>query len=161
MRDLRTGTLVWIAGSATVASLAASSLLFLARDDDAAPSPPNPVPSAAGSTNVTPLEATQLQPFRVDVDLRQRASTGALTLSLPRRRLHAAIVLPESSGPGDYEIQLVDSSGQPRASVVGQAVFRSGLPTLQITLDLSSVPRASMCFPFVGQAKPGGHLRQK
>jgi hypothetical protein len=59
---------------------------------------------------------------------------------LPPRRLHLTVVLPEGGEAEQYEIQVLDSQKQSRASTTGRADLRNNVMTIQTTLDLSSVP---------------------
>jgi hypothetical protein len=60
-------------------------------------------------------------------------------LELARKRLHATILLPDGSEPGEYELQVVDSRRHPWASARSRAEIRDSIATLRTTLDLISL----------------------
>jgi hypothetical protein len=62
-----------------------------------------------------------------------------LTLAAARHRL--TVLLPVGAEPGPYDVQLLDSSQQSKASTSGEARIRDYVTTLDAQLDVSSVPR--------------------
>jgi hypothetical protein len=85
------------------------------------------------------------QPVRVDVDLRHHAATRQ-SISLPPRRLHLALLLPDGAAPDHYEIQLLDKERKPTASTSGRAAVRDDRVILQTTLDLRSLAAGTYQF---------------
>ena len=62
-----------------------------------------------------------------------------LTLTAARHRL--TVLLPVGAEPGPYDVQLLDSSQQSKASTSGEARILNYVTTLDAQLDASSVPR--------------------
>jgi hypothetical protein len=144
MRDQLAKRLKW---AAVVAAVVVISGLFWF-------SPPalkNAAPPIEDARPVKPVEQIArgeltTKPLRIDADLREYGTNRRETksqrqpLALPRRRLYVTVSLPSGFGPGPYEIQVVDPERRQRASASGLAAFRDGSTTLQITLDLTSLP---------------------
>lgn len=58
---------------------------------------------------------------------------------LARGRLRVTILLPVGSEPGQYDVQLLDSSLRSRASATGQAAIKEFVTTLHASIDLQPV----------------------
>ena len=69
----------------------------------------------------------------------QSEKQAPLTLAAARHRL--TVLLPVGAEPGSYDVQLLDSSQQSKASTSGEARIRDYVTTLDAQLDASSVPR--------------------
>jgi hypothetical protein len=94
-------------------------------------------------TRETPGTTAEL---RTELDLRKYAVVRSQEkaeerppVSLPRGRLSATILLPVGSEPGPYEVQVLDSNLQSKASATGEAEIRDFVTTLRATIDLGSV----------------------
>ena len=72
----------------------------------------------------------------------ERAKDSA-ALTLARGRLNATILLPVGAEPGDYEVQLLDSTLQSRSTSRGTAAIVDYVTTLQTTLDTSALAPGS------------------
>jgi hypothetical protein len=81
--------------------------------------------------------------IQMELDLRTYKATDSAArvpeLMLTRKRLHATILLPDGSEPGQYELQLEDSRQHPWASARSRVKIRDSIATLRTSLDLSSL----------------------
>lgn len=90
---------------------------------------------------------SQEQPTQLVLDLRMRGETrsdqpGADTpLRMPRTSLSLSIYLPVGSEEGDYDVALVNSSGQVLRNAAGQAGFRDFVAVLPFRIDLAGLPQ--------------------
>jgi hypothetical protein len=129
--------------------LVVAGLWFSARSSSKPSEDPRATTSAAVPSGQAPIQDAlgdpTVQPVRVDVDLRQHASTRQ-AISLPRRRLHLALLLPDGSAPDHYEIQVLDQERKPTASASGRASVRDDRVLLQTTLDLRPLPSGTYEF---------------
>jgi len=84
--------------------------------------------------------------IQAQVDLRPYAQTRSdapderQPLALPRGRLMLNVILPMGFDPGTYDVQLLDSSLNSRASSTGSATTENFVTTLRTTLDIGAVP---------------------
>jgi hypothetical protein len=125
----------WLGAVAAVVLLAAAGAWFgVFNRQRPAPQP---------QTREIPATAAEL---RTELDLRKYAVVRSQEkaderppVSLPRGRLTATILLPVGSDPGPYEVQVLDSNLQSKASSTGNAEIRDFVTTLRATIDLGSV----------------------
>jgi hypothetical protein len=80
---------------------------------------------------------------RIEVDLRPYAVTrsnseppSAKPLVFPQSMLRATVILPVGSEPGEYELQLLDTTRQRRVSSTSAARLQDYRTTFEVTLDL-------------------------
>ena len=144
MRDHLASGLKWPAIVAAVALIAGVLWLSLFALKNAA-APSQDAREVKAVDQIAPVQPTA-QALRIDLDLREYVPSGKETksqrrpLALPRRRLYVTIALPSGVGSGTYDIQVLDAERRSRASASGLVAFRDGSPTLQTTLDLTSLP---------------------
>ena len=144
MRDHGASGLKWVAVATAVALIAGVLGFSLLARKNAAP-PSQDTRDVKPVEQIAPEQPTA-QPLRIDLDLREYVPSGKETkgerqpLALPRRRLYVTIALPSGVGSGTYDIQVLDAERRSRASASGLVAFRDGSPTLQTTLDLTSLP---------------------
>ena len=144
MRDQLATRLKWAAVAAPVALIAGVLWFSPLALKNAAP-PSQDAREVKAVDQIAPVQPTA-QPLRIDLDLRAYVPRGKETksqrqpLALPRRRLYVTIALPSGVGSGTYDIQVLDAERRSRASASGLVAFRDGNPTLQTTLDLTSLP---------------------
>jgi hypothetical protein len=99
-------------------------------------------PENARSTSLAAQETRlDLRPFAVTRGDERAKDSAALTLA--RGRLNATILLPVGAEPGDYEVQLLDSTLQSRSTSRGTAAIVDYVTTLQTTLDTSALAPGS------------------
>jgi hypothetical protein len=60
---------------------------------------------------------------------------------MPRTSLSLSIYLPVGSEEGDYEVALVNSSGQVLRNAAGEARFRDFVAVLPVRMDLAAIPQ--------------------
>ncbi len=61
-------------------------------------------------------------------------------VQIPRDRLTLSVYLPVGSGPGHYEVQILQEPGQALAQTEGSAEFRDHIAVLTVKLDLTRLP---------------------
>jgi hypothetical protein len=84
---------------------------------------------------------------KVTVDLRNRLilrgdqipSANSGPIELPRGRLDLTLLLPNGSGPGDYEVVVSTELEKPLVSATGVAVNRTGVTTLNVKLGTAKL----------------------
>lgn len=84
---------------------------------------------------------------KVTVDLRNRLilrgdqvpSANSGPIELPRGRIDLTLLLPNGSGPGDYEVMVSTELEKPLVSTTGVAVNRTGVTTLDVKLGTAKV----------------------
>lgn len=84
---------------------------------------------------------------KVTVDLRNRLilrgdqapSANSGPIELPRGRLDLTLLLPNGSGPGDYEVIVSMELEKPLVSTTGVAVNRTGVTTLDVKLGTAKL----------------------
>jgi hypothetical protein len=64
-------------------------------------------------------------------------------LQLPRGRVMLTIVLPTSSEPGPYEIEIRDTDTVPQTSARGEAELRNRTTMLAVALETGSLPQGT------------------
>ncbi|MEP0848126.1 MAG: hypothetical protein HRF50_15050 [Phycisphaerae bacterium] len=97
-----------------------------------------PQPQIASPAPETVTAQIDLRPYRV---LRSDAAAPEQEpVLLPRGRITATILLPVGSEPGEYETQILDSDLRSRAAASGVAEIRNFVTTLQVTLEIESLP---------------------
>jgi hypothetical protein len=88
---------------------------------------------------------------KVTVDLRNRLilrgdqvpSANSGPIELPRGRLDLTLLLPNGSGPGDYEVIVSTELEKQLASTTGVAVNRTGVTTLNVKLGTAKLDRGT------------------
>ena len=135
MRERRAGAVravTWLAAAAVVV-LAVTWIVWRGREG----TPPQ--------NEVVRQESLPVE-LPVELDLRsyvgtrsQQVTSEQPPLTLSQGLLRLTIRLPGGSEPGTYEIQILDSERQPKASSVGEAGILNYITTLKATLDLGSV----------------------
>jgi hypothetical protein len=125
--------------AAIVGALTIAAYLFRTPQQPQAVS--DAVPNSSAATQ-TPAAAMSAQTVRVDLDLRNTSSTTSKSKSvdslvLPRRRLHASIVLPSGFTTAQCDLEIRGADGQARAATSGLAAFQEGVAVLRTTLDLA------------------------
>ena len=89
--------------------------------------------------------ADEAAPQVASLDLRPLAVTrsegqkSAEPLEVPRGRVEATILLPVGSSPGLYEVRILDSDLQVRASATGAAEIRNYITTLEAAFDTTDL----------------------
>jgi hypothetical protein len=96
------------------------------------------VPTGAPPPSDTPVSA-QLD-LRKYALMRGERQADTAPISLPRGQLNLTLLLPVGSEPGEYEIQIKDSSLTSRASTTGTAEIREFVTTLEVSLDTGALP---------------------
>jgi len=125
----RTAGRWWIGASAAASIIVAlSTWLLISRERPEAPSGP-----AAVQTAALPVE---LDLRKYSVTRRDQPPAEQPLLTLPRGRLALTILLPTGSEPGDYDVQILDSSSRPVSSAGGTAEIRDFVTTLRVVIDL-------------------------
>lgn len=84
---------------------------------------------------------------KVTVDLRNRLilrgdqvpSANSGPIELPRGRLDLTLLLPNGTGPGDYEVIVSTELEKPLVSTTGVAVNRPGVTTLNVKLGTAKL----------------------
>jgi hypothetical protein len=119
----------WPAAGAAAAVVIIGVVVWLVvgRQDGVAPPP-------SGS----PVLSVQVD-LRKHVMLRSEQKADAPPLSLPRGHLDLSLVLPSGSEPGEYEVQILDSSLTSRVSTTGAAEMREFMTVLDITIDTGAL----------------------
>ncbi len=93
------------------------------------------------TTQAVQIARLDLRPFSVTRSDERTKDAPPLVLS--RARLSVTILLPVGSEPGSYDVQLLDSSLQSRATSTGTANIVDFVTTLATTLDTSALPEGS------------------
>jgi hypothetical protein len=122
------------AAAALVALTAGGSWFLLSRPDGVAPTGEPPAVSRSAELSAR-LDLRKYTVVRSD----QRPPEPE-PISLPRGRLNLTLLLPVSSEPGQYDVQILDANLASKASSVGTAEIREYVTTLQSTLDTGSLP---------------------
>lgn len=99
----------------------------------------NAPPPAARTAVVTELD---LRAFSV-VTSGDRTDSVAHVVTLPRSLVDLTLLLPVSSGPGSYEVQVLDANLQSLASGKGEGEIRVDATAVRVALDLRSVPHGA------------------
>lgn len=123
----------WPAAAATAAVVVIGVVVWLVagRQDGVTPPP-------TGS----PTLSVELD-LRKHVVIRGEQQPDAPPLTLPRGNLNLRLVLVGGSEPGEYDVQILDSSQVSRASATGMAQMRGFETVLEVTVDTSVVPPAT------------------
>jgi hypothetical protein len=129
--------IVAIVGALTIAA-------YLLRSSQESPTATDVVPRSSAETQA-PAPAISVQTVRIDLDLRNarpknRKSNSADPLVLPRRRLHASIVLPSDFATAECDVEIRGADGRPHATTSGIASIQEGAAILRTTLDLAALP---------------------
>jgi hypothetical protein len=100
--------------------------------------------SRAADPNPASVPTESIQTVSVDINLRNvragRANSNQTEpIVLPRRRLHASIVLPPGFNAAKCELEIRGVNGQRHARTSGLARLMEGVTTLQATLDLANL----------------------
>jgi hypothetical protein len=125
----------WFAAVAAVLLLAAAGAWFGVFNRQS----PGPEPQTREVPAATAELRTELDLRKYAVARSQEKADERPPVSLPRGRLTATILLPVGSEPGPYEVQVLDSNLQSKASATGNAEIRDFVTTLRATIDLGSV----------------------
>ena len=93
-----------------------------------------------------PISPTATAELRTELDLRkfavtrsEQGSEQAAPVSLPIGVVDLTILLPVGSEPGAYDIQLLDTNLQSRASTRGIGEIRDFVTTIRATIDLRAM----------------------
>ncbi len=96
-------------------------------------------PISMSSAPAVPV-ATTLDLRAYAVSRSEAAPSGREPLRLPRRRVNLTMLLPVGSDVGPYELQVLDTTLQSRASASGDAVLQDFVTRLTAALDLRPLP---------------------
>jgi hypothetical protein len=122
----------WLAYGAAAAVLLlaiAGSWFALSRGSRPGPAPTaNETAPQVASLDLRPLAVTRSQ---------EQKSAGPL--EVPRGRVEATILLPVGSSPGPYEVRILDSDLQVKASATGAAEIRNYITTLEAVFDTTGM----------------------
>ena len=127
--------IAWIGVAAAVLAIVVTGAMWMVGALRRHEPPGGPIPERS-------VAAAEQQ---VHVDLRNYSVTRndqqrqLEPVPLERGRLRLTILLSVGSEPGEYDVQLLDSSLRSRASARGQAVIKEFVTTLHTSIDLQSV----------------------
>ena len=127
----------WWLAAAALLIVAIGGALWFALGPRTSPIGRPPVP--ARGEEPSPEQTVQLDLRQYSVTRNEEQKHERAPVTLMRGRLNATILLPVGSEPGDYEVQLLDSSLRSRASSVGRAEIRDFVTTLRAMLDLRAL----------------------
>jgi hypothetical protein len=122
----------WVAygAAAAVLLLAVAGVWFALNRGDSPGSAPtaNEAAPQVASLDLRPLAVT-----------RSEEQKSAEPLEVPRGPVQATILLPVGSSPGPYEVRILDSDLQVRASATGAAEIRNYITTLEAAFDTTDL----------------------
>ena len=125
--------LLYVAAAAVLVLAIAGSWFVLRRPGNTTA----PVPTM----QAVQIARLDLRPFSVTRSDERTKEPPPLVLS--RARLNVTLLLPVGSEPGSYDVQLLDSNLQSRATSTGTATIVDFITTLATTLDTSALPAGS------------------